>query len=437
MYYNNISCISKILLEAMYTIFYVYYYYLISFLCGADEEEEAEIVFFCGYGNIPGEKNYWDSRTQYMGGSENSLILLSEKLSELYNVKVYNNCLYNRKINGVKYVKSKYFNYYKKYKNVIFWRFPLPLFFFNSNYNIENKILWLHDGEPICKFFEYFHKGIVNNMIISCYNRLDNIIAPSKFLYTKIVKYNTMNNTELCVIPNFVKKLEKNKIKTSSKKNKILWHINFNRGLQNILNKWKDITSVNNDFELHVYGNKEELYLNKNMYDDIDLKNVFFHSKMCHEDIIAIIPEFKFFIYPAIIRESFSISTWECLINGCIPIVYDVGAIGEIINFGGIVVPPDDFEGILNNLKDMMDNEIYFEKLNNINSFNFNFISEENILNQWIKIVDSNKISDNVRLLEDDQQFDYDISVEYKHIFDELKLSYDNYNLKKYKEKNL
>ena len=45
MYYNNISCISKILLEAMYTIFYVYYYYLISFLYDTDEEKE-DIVFF-------------------------------------------------------------------------------------------------------------------------------------------------------------------------------------------------------------------------------------------------------------------------------------------------------------------------------------------------------------------------------------------------------
>lgn len=385
--YYNISCISKILLEALYTIFYVNYYYLFSFLYGCYEEED-DIVFFCGYGNIPGEKKYWDGRTEYMGGSENSLILLAEKLSESYNVKVYNNCLYNKNINGVKYINSKYFDYYKKYKNVVFWRFPLPLFLFKSNYNIQNKILWLHDGEPLCKFFEYFHKGIINNMIISCYNRLDNIISPSRFLYTKIVKYNTLNNSALCVIPNFVKKSDRTIKNKLCKKNKILWHINFNRGLQNILDKWKDIISINKDFELHIYGNKEELYLNQNMYDDVHLKNVFFHSKICHEKIIDKISEFKFFIYPAVIRESFSISTWECLINDCIPIVYDIGAIGEIINYGGIVVPPEDFEGILNSLKEMMDNKIYSDKLNNINSFNFDFIAEKNILNQWIEIID-------------------------------------------------
>ena len=116
--YYNISCISKILLEAIYTIFYVNYYYFFSLLYSYSEEEE-DIVFFCGYGNIPGEKRYWDGRTEYMGGSENSLIMLAEKLSEFYNVKVYNNCLYNKNINGVEYVNSKYFNYYKKYKNVI------------------------------------------------------------------------------------------------------------------------------------------------------------------------------------------------------------------------------------------------------------------------------------------------------------------------------
>jgi glycosyltransferase involved in cell wall biosynthesis len=427
MYYNNISCTFKIILEIFYTCFYMYYYYFFSFI--SENEEENDIIFFCGYGNIPGEKNKWNGNTPFMGGSENSLILLAESLVPYYNVKIYNNCQKNITIKGVKYINSKYFNYSNSYSNVVFWRFPLPLLLFSYNFKIKNKILWLHDGEPLCKFFELFRKGsYIENMIVNCYDRIDYIISPSKFLYTKIIRYDNQKLKKSFVIPNFVKRNSLNFKK--SKDNKILWHINFNRGLKKILDNWNKIRELSKDFEIHIYGNKDELYLNSNLYDNINIENVYFHSKIEHSEIIKLIPEFKFFLYPAIIRESFSISTWECLINGCIPIVYDTGAIGEIINYDGIVVPPGNFEGILENIRLLLNEDNYSKQINKIESHDFSFVSENNIIKQWLFIL---KESDGI--IHNHTDSSENITDDYKDIFEELKTTYTKYSLDKYKYK--
>ena len=310
---------------------------------------------------------------------------------------------------------------------MIFWRFPLSIFLFSCNLKIKNKILWIHDGEPLCKFFELFNKdSYVNNMIVNCYDKLDYIISPSKFLYNKIMRYNTKNNNISYVIPNFVKK--NISIHNKKKKNKILWHVNFNRGLQIILKNWNKILELNKDFEIHIYGNKNELYLNNTMYDNIDIRNVYFHPKIEHKELINIIPEFKFFLYPGIIRESFSISTWECLINGCIPIVYDIGAVGEIINYGGTVVPPGNFEEIIECLRELLDDKNYNNKISEINSHDFKFISEDNIMNQWLLILEDLHITK-------DNNLEEKISDEYIDIFKELKKTYKDYSLEKYKYK--
>ena len=99
MYYNVFFSTFKINIELLYTFFYIMYYYIFSLVYGNNNENDIDdsIIFYCGYGNIPGEKKKWDGVTKYMGGSENSLIILAESLSLQYNVKVYNNCSKNIK----------------------------------------------------------------------------------------------------------------------------------------------------------------------------------------------------------------------------------------------------------------------------------------------------------------------------------------------------
>lgn len=382
MYYNIIYCSFKYIIEILYTLFYLFYYQIISIF--TDQIYEEDIVFFCGYGNIPGEKNKWDSETCLMGGSENCLIYLTEKLSKKYKVKVYNNCSKNKIINGVFYKHTKYFNYNNKYKQVIFWRFPIPLLFSNLS-NINKKIVWMHDGEPLCKVIEKItNYKCINYLKNRFINNINFLVSPSKFLYNEINKFINIKDKHV-VIPNFVHKSFN--IKKYKVDKKILWHINFNRGLDIILKKWNDIRKIDSEIELHIYGNKDELYLNRNYYDNFNLTGVYFHNKLSHFDIINIIPHFKYFLYPAKIRESFSISTWECLINNCIPIVYDNGAIREIKDYGGIVVPDNNFNSMIDKLKELLDTENYKKKIDNINNQDFSFLSKDNIISRWSEIL--------------------------------------------------
>ena len=385
MYYNNL-CVLKIFIEVMYTFFYLCYYHFISLFVSLEcENNQQKIIFYCGYGNIPGEKSNWDGNTEKMGGSENSMILIAEKLSFQYKVVVYNNCLNNTKIRGVEYVNTKYFNFCKNYDTVIFWRFPFPLLF--SFMNIKNKILWIHDGEPLCKCFEYFETGIVKYFICKSLNRINKIITPSDFMAKTLKDYYNKIQFKIYKIPNIIIKKE---LKINKKK-KILWHINFNRGLQNIIERWDDILLLNEEFELHIYGCQDELYLKK--IDYVCKKNIYFYPKISHKKLINLIPDYKYFLYPALIRESFSISTWECLVNGCIPIVYGLGALNEIDDYGGIVV--DDFDTILTNLKYIESGNNYEKKIREINNYDFNFILEDKIVDEWSKIIKGMTSKDN------------------------------------------
>ena len=382
MYYNIwLSCL-KLTLEFLNTIFYLFYQYF--FFINSNEENVNDVVFFCGYGNIPGEKEKWDGDTKYMGGSENSLILLAEKLSKKYNVKIYNNCKYNKIINNVEYINSNKFNYYNKYGVVIFWRFSFPLLF--CNIRSSNKILWIHDGEPLINCLHYLKRiNILSKIIQKMIQKIDNIICPSYFLKEKMNEYINLDYKYTTIIPNFVKK--NNKIITNKKKNKILWHVNFNRGLKTIIDNWNKIKLLNKDFELHIYGDKKELYINSKDYDNILNDDIFFHNKINHNEMVDIIPEYDFFIYPAIIRESFSISTWECLINNCLPIVYNLGAIKEIENYGGVVVKENNFDEILLFLKFFLVDDNYEKQLIKINKIDKSFIHQDNIYNQWLNII--------------------------------------------------
>lgn len=421
MYYNVFFSTCKINIELLYTFFYIIYYYIFSLVYDINNENDIDdsIIFYCGYGNIPGEKKKWNGLTKYMGGSENSLIILAESLSLQYNVKVYNNCSKNIKINGVEYINTKYFDYYKKYNTVIFWRFPFPYLFIKMK--INNSVLWLHDGEPLCKFLEYIDKSYVNNYFSRVVNNLNVVVSPSKFLRNKITSCFKLNN-QISVIPNFVKRKSK---KVKEKKNKILWHINFNRGLTTILENWENIKSIDKDFELHIYGNKSELYMNCNIYDNINLDGVYFNKKLSHEDILDIIPEYKYFLYPAIIRESFSISTWECLINNCLPIVYDMGAVNEIIDFGGIVVDKN-FNSILMELKMLVNDKYYEKKIKDIKQIDFSFLSKDNIIKNWLEIIESQSFLNTKK----------EFNQEYEQIFEEIISSYKKYDLNKYSIKN-
>lgn len=397
MYYNYLFSIYKYFLEFMYTLFYILYYKIISFVI--KKKKENRVVFFCGYGNIPGEHTYWDHFTKKMGGSENTLINLVNKLSKTHKIIVYNNCKKQIFLKNIEYKNTKYFNYYDEYKTIIFWRLNIPLHYINME-NVNKKIIWLHDGEVIQKIFNLTKKiDFVHHKIAYDYSHKSNcIIVPNNFMNKLIRKnfeyyfsyYNDIvvkKKWKLSTIPNFVKKID-----IPTKKNIIIWAIPINRGLTDILINWDKITSMDNTIELHVYNNKEEEYnQNKLVFELINkYDNILYFRKLGHNEILIKISEAKYFFYPAQIIESFSIFTWECLIHHCIPIVYNVGALSTIEKYGGIVVKNNNFSEILSEWKYLLKIENYQKRIQIIKNNDFSFINPHNILQEWLTIIDEN-----------------------------------------------
>jgi len=267
--------------------------------------------------------------------------------------------------------------------------------------NVKQKISWIHDGEVLKKMF-YFTKQydiLHHKLAYDYFHNCGSLIVPNYYL-DKLLKqefcyyfsyYQNLlhqKKWKLHTIPNFVKK-----IKIPNKKNIIIWAIPINRGLIEILVNWQQIIMLDPDIELHIYNNREEeYYINTKMLDLIEkYNNIFYFPKLPHHQLLEKISEAKYFLYPAQIVESFSIFTWECLIHQCIPIVYNIGALSTIGEYGGIVVKHNTFSEILKEWKFLLDPKNYQKRIQIIKNTDFSIIDTSNILQKWISLIKNKK----------------------------------------------
>ena len=102
-----------------------------------------------------------------------------------------------------------------------------------------------------------------------------------------------------------------------------------------------------------------------------------------------------------------------------------MGAVNEIKGFGGIVVGKN-FDSILEQLKILVNDKYYEKKIKDINKIDFSFLSRDNIIKDWVEIIESKSFSDTKQK----------INKEYEQIFEEIISSYKKYDLNKYSIKN-
>lgn len=360
-YYNLLYSTKCFIIEILNVIFY-FLYTNFKHLCGFTNNfthDKNDLIIFCSYGYMPGNIKWNFNIDDGIGGSEYCIIKLAETMAKDKKVIVYCDCLSNYVNNNVQYIKTNLFDYSIYYENIILWRHPFIEWFLNY----KNLILWIHDASLLPVLDVLYNMKILPYFI----NPQIKIVVPSQFMYEELIKY--VFYKKIYKINHGFQKYDKKKEALTRNKNTFIWHVNINRGLDILLNNFNSILDRFPDSIIFICGdrfayNKQNHFINNELILKYE-KNIVYTNKLTHDKILELLNKCDFFCYTCSVQESFSLCTWEAALNGCIPIVYDIGAICEIKNVGGIVIKNKNSELFIETLLNLMQNEERKEQIRN------------------------------------------------------------------------
>jgi len=289
------------------------------------------IVIYCG--ETP---NAWspDSTKGGIGGSEEAVIHMANEFTGLgYEVTVYNTCEKEGNYRGVEYLSSVRFNPRDEFNVIISWRTNV----FAYRVQGVRKIVWLHDlpnsaslTEETCRFFDKivvlskYHKSLLPSFV------------PEEKIY---VSTNGIN-------PNDFLGLEGIK----REPHRIIYASSYDRGIELILNNWKEIRETIADAELHLYYGFDTYisYVKKGLLKDdgwmaqmqrlLSQEGVFDHGRVGHNELAKEYAKASIFAYPcSYAGEINCIALTKAIACGCFPLTNDFAVLPERNTHGRVV----------------------------------------------------------------------------------------------------
>jgi hypothetical protein len=305
---------------------YIFEKYLSIFNSNIDIDkdiDDKDIVIFTGGFSVK-----WDCEDDNLGGSEHSIVELSNSLKNIHNknIIVYGNFEIEKIVNGIEYKKWFNFPIYKKIKNLIIWRKLGMIMLLNYDFNCNNIMLDLHDS------FILTLKDISSQNLSKIFNKIDNFMFKSKYHKKTFLEFLNIKNIVLLnknynIIPNGIR-LYRFNIKNNYERQqyRFCYCSSYDRGLDIIIEKiWKKIYQHQPLAELHVYYGMDYIYDNNfkiNMQYLLGNKGVIDHGRQPIEYIIRekYLSNFHLYITEAI-SEIDCINIKESAAIGCIPLI--------------------------------------------------------------------------------------------------------------------
>ena len=134
----------------------------------------------------------------------------------------------------------------------------------------------------------------------------------------------------------------------TAKKQKFIYTPQPYRGLVHLLDIWPRIVESWPDAELHTYGGYsnygvDQPEIEKNLLQRIAaMKNCYTHEPVGQSELVGILRESAVFIYPCDFYETGCITVTEAAAAGCLPIVTDLGVLGQY--YSNAIHYDDDFK---------------------------------------------------------------------------------------------
>lgn len=287
--------------------------------------QDNTIVFFCS-----SAFEDWgpESLEKGCGGSEEAIIQLTKRLAKLgWDVTVYNNCIKEATVDGVKWVRYERFNPRDMFNILISWRNNM----FVDARTAVKKYIDMHDVPTDKRYYEGESvKGV-------------KLLVKSQF-HKSIFD---LPDDQFCVIPNGI---DLDQFKAPKKvKNNLVWTSSYERGLIPILEMWpelqKEVPDVTLDvaygFEMYdktPWGKKPSGQVWKQQVMKLlDQPGITHHGRLGTDEVAELYKKADVWAYPTTFPEISCITAMKAQAAGAIPIVLDFAALKETVK-GGIIL---------------------------------------------------------------------------------------------------
>lgn len=275
------------------------------------------IVFFCSHAFED-----WgpESLTKGCGGSEEAIIQLTKRLASMgWDVTVYNNCIREATVDGVKWVKFERFNPRDVFNILVGWRnnpFTEPKVAakrYVDMHDVADKTFYseeaLGDAKLLVK--SQYHRGIYHELPDEQFVIIPNGIDPEQFTDPK----KTRNN--------------------------LVWTSSYDRGLENLLDMWPDIKKEVPDATLDAYYGfslydttpwgktaKGQSWKHK-MIELLNQDGVTDHGRVGSDVVAEAYKKADVWAYPTSFPEIDCITATKAMAAGCVPITTDYAVMKE------------------------------------------------------------------------------------------------------------
>jgi len=280
--------------------------------------EDNSVVFFCS-----SAFEDWgpESLEKGCGGSEEAVIQLSKRLVERgWDVTVYNNCVKERTVDGVKWMRFERFNPRDVFNILIGWR---------NNPFVEPKVaskkfIDMHD---VPSMLAYYQEDTLKDVKLFVKSEYHKSLFPG------------LGEEKFAIIPNGI---DQNQFeKTDKVKNNLVWTSSYDRGLEYLLEMWPDVKKEVPDATLDVYygfnlfdstpwGKRPEGQAWKaKMERLLGQGGVTDHGRVGTDEVAKAYSRADVWAYPTDFPEIDCITATKAMAAGCVPIATDYAVMKE------------------------------------------------------------------------------------------------------------
>lgn len=289
---------------------------------------DKEIAFYCGPQFTP-----WDATSieqsgeSFVGGSEEAVIYLTRELAKLgWKVVVYADPLKEGVHDGVEYLSHYKFNQKDNFNILVFWR---AIGWVDMNCKANQIYLWCHDVQNPAEYTQERVDKLTKIIVLSKAQR-ENVpdVPDSKFVISSNGYFEHHPNGQLLNNPKWC-----------------IWTSSYDRGLENLLNIWRDVKKEVPETELHIFygwklfahfyrGNPERMAWMRKMEDLMKQDGITHHGRVSQPDLEDWIKKCGIWAYPSHFYEINCISAIKAQLWGAVPVTTDFAALKETVKYG-------------------------------------------------------------------------------------------------------
>lgn len=287
------------------------------------------IVFHVGYYKRPW--NFLDITTSALGGSEKSVLLLAEDLSQNNKVYVVGSVTEGNSESGVRYIPTDKIGDVPRKIDLLVGVNYIHFLKYYESFNVTSKWFWMHNTD-----FHPWYNGVeLNPKVFNLRNSdINKIVCLTNWHKQKVIDSYKIDADKILVIGN---PIDTNAFLPYDQNSKIpfsfIYTSHAERGLEKVLFEWPTIKEKYPKATLHIatpeYG--VEFFVDNFFHKAIALDGITFYGSLAQVELYKLMAKCQIWYYPTDYEETFCITAVEMMAHGVLPVTSLKASLSEVV----------------------------------------------------------------------------------------------------------